>query len=112
MANRHFCWKVNLTFACGCTEVSPTLHSCSTGRQDCNSWISSRSITKNCEYHRKAAGLYSSPEGTDQEMRRPVSEVESPAGDEVLVVTAQQVRMEASVEHRNLEGYYLKKCSA
>lgn len=35
MARQYFCWKVRLTFGCGCVEYTPTTHQCGLDREGC-----------------------------------------------------------------------------
>lgn len=38
MARQYFCWRVCLTFGCGCVEYTPTQHVCGVSRDGCSAW--------------------------------------------------------------------------
>ncbi|KAH8889690.1 hypothetical protein GQ53DRAFT_747906 [Thozetella sp. PMI_491] len=50
-----FCWKVEITYRCGCIETTPTHHGCSPGLK-CNAWIDFKTLEKDCEQH-QSTGL-------------------------------------------------------
>ncbi|KAK4134413.1 hypothetical protein BT67DRAFT_434465 [Trichocladium antarcticum] len=52
MARQYYCWRVALTYRCGCTETTHTAHSCGPRRDGCTSWQTNRRSDKNCERHR------------------------------------------------------------
>ncbi|KAK4236360.1 hypothetical protein C8A03DRAFT_35734 [Achaetomium macrosporum] len=55
-----YCWRVVVTFRCGCVESPPTTHLCGPGRQDCDAWVTRENINKDCEGHRLGWGLQQS----------------------------------------------------
>ncbi|KAG7287987.1 hypothetical protein NEMBOFW57_007507 [Staphylotrichum longicolle] len=56
MTRQYYCWKVALTFACGCVETTPTTHLCGPDREGCNNWLTYKKTNKACEDHRRGAG--------------------------------------------------------
>ncbi|KXX80284.1 hypothetical protein MMYC01_203633 [Madurella mycetomatis] len=52
MARQYFCWKVHLTFGCGCVEYTQTQHVCGASRDGCRSWVTMKQVDKPCEVHR------------------------------------------------------------
>ncbi|KAH6631693.1 hypothetical protein F5144DRAFT_602484 [Chaetomium tenue] len=57
MTRQYFCWKVSLSFRCGCTELAPIVHRCPPDREGCNSWLTHKRTDKYCETHRASWGL-------------------------------------------------------
>ncbi|KAH6856722.1 hypothetical protein B0I37DRAFT_351760 [Chaetomium sp. MPI-CAGE-AT-0009] len=57
MTRQYFCWKVSLTYRCGCTELAPIAHRCPPDREGCNSWLTHKRTDKECEAHRTGWGL-------------------------------------------------------
>ncbi|KAK4166019.1 hypothetical protein QBC43DRAFT_25586 [Cladorrhinum sp. PSN259] len=112
MGNRPFCWKVNLIFACGCSEETDTNHLCGPDREDCNAWLTNRKTNKKCIHHRGAAGLYSEEANYETEEDTTLK-VEERGPTQQTVTTRKVVSWEAQLEQRGTwEGYYLKKRSA
>ncbi|KAK4126298.1 hypothetical protein N657DRAFT_632401 [Parathielavia appendiculata] len=56
MTRQYYCWKVCLTFRCGCTEYTPTAHRCGPSREGCNRWLTYKRTDKACEEHRLLEG--------------------------------------------------------
>ncbi|KAK3905703.1 hypothetical protein C8A05DRAFT_12509 [Staphylotrichum tortipilum] len=56
MGRPHYCWKVSLTYACGCVTTSPTTHVCGPARDGCNAWLTHKRTDKMCEVHRGEEG--------------------------------------------------------
>ncbi|KAK4100859.1 hypothetical protein N658DRAFT_507528 [Parathielavia hyrcaniae] len=56
MTRQYYCWKVCLTFSCGCTETTPTTHRCGPSREGCNNWMTYKRTDKSCEEHRLLDG--------------------------------------------------------
>lgn len=54
MTRKYFCWKVSLSFRCGCTEQAPIVHRCPPDREGCNSWLTHKRTDKMCDAHRAA----------------------------------------------------------
>ncbi|KAK4043340.1 hypothetical protein C8A01DRAFT_32467 [Parachaetomium inaequale] len=52
MTRQYFCWKVCLTFRCGCSEYTPTAHLCGPDREGCNNWLTYKRTDKDCDEHR------------------------------------------------------------
>ncbi|KAK3988564.1 hypothetical protein QBC44DRAFT_329316 [Cladorrhinum sp. PSN332] len=115
MGHPGYCWKVNLIFACGCSEDTPLTHLCSPDREDCNAWISFQQTTKECKYHRGAVGLYSD-EGASGHEERTVLKVEAERGQaqhtQEVSVENGVVQFEGEQQQGRWEGYYLKKRAA
>ncbi|EAQ88174.1 predicted protein [Chaetomium globosum CBS 148.51] len=63
MTRQYFCWKVSLSFRCGCTELAPIVHRCPPDREGCNSWLTHKRTDKYCETHRASWGLAQSSDG-------------------------------------------------
>ncbi|KAK3292330.1 uncharacterized protein B0H64DRAFT_445271 [Chaetomium fimeti] len=60
MTRQYYCWKVSLTYRCGCTQLAPIAHQCPPDREGCNSWLTHKRTDKECEAHRLGFGLTSS----------------------------------------------------
>ncbi|KAL2159871.1 hypothetical protein VTH06DRAFT_2004 [Thermothelomyces fergusii] len=54
MARPYYCWRVSLTFGCGCVETTPTTHACGPARAGCNVWMLNRRADRLCARHRSA----------------------------------------------------------
>ncbi|GAB1318838.1 hypothetical protein MFIFM68171_09048 [Madurella fahalii] len=52
MTRQYFCWKVRLTFGCGCVEYTQTQHVCGPFREGCRTWMTMKRTDKPCEVHR------------------------------------------------------------
>ncbi|SPQ23680.1 ead33028-bbc3-40f1-a987-d29e7433c1d1 [Thermothielavioides terrestris] len=57
MARTYFCWRVCLTFRCGCVEYTATAHRCGPDRDGCNAWVTHKRTDKDCDEHRLGWGL-------------------------------------------------------
>lgn len=65
MPDRQFyCWKVSVTYRCGCVVLSDTHHSCAANREKCSSWTTYRETAKDCDTHR-IGGLDSSSDSNE-----------------------------------------------
>ena len=56
MPRQHYCWKISLTYSCGCVETTPTTHRCGPSRTGCSSWMSLKTTNKACITHRRLEG--------------------------------------------------------
>ena len=56
MPRQHYCWKISLTYSCGCVETTPTTHRCGPSRTGCSSWMSHKTTNKACVAHRRLDG--------------------------------------------------------
>ncbi|KAK4150936.1 hypothetical protein C8A00DRAFT_17591 [Chaetomidium leptoderma] len=93
MAPKYFCWRVSLTFGCGCVETTATAHRCGPAREGCNNWLTHKRTDKDCDEHRAAArgcgggrSSGSSLEGGGQEEEQDYHNNNQIGGDEVVVV--------------------------
>ncbi|KAK0735857.1 hypothetical protein B0T21DRAFT_349298 [Apiosordaria backusii] len=106
MPNRqYFCWKVSLTFGCGCKEDTATHHVCDSFRTNCSSWVTYKTTNKSCSYHRRASGLDLKQQAAKDEDWTVVSE-----GPESSMSEGEmQDQMEGYGQSGVWEGQYLKK---
>ena len=54
-----YCWRVQITYRCGCIENTSTQHICGP-KLKCNSWLLYKNMDKDCDAHR-STGLQEEP---------------------------------------------------
>ncbi|KAK4231281.1 hypothetical protein QBC38DRAFT_242457 [Podospora fimiseda] len=109
-----YCWILNLSFACGCTEETPVIHvdHCSPDRSECNAWINYQTTNKKCDYHRGTVGLYSESGAVTTEQSQysvSVREATSSSSSMERESREKQQHYEGEQHQGKWEGYYLKK---
>ncbi|KAK4181862.1 hypothetical protein QBC36DRAFT_305907 [Triangularia setosa] len=104
MPRQYFCWKVCLTFGCGCKEDTATHHVCDSFRTNCSSWVTYKTTNKSCSYHRRANGLDLRQQDDKDEDWAIVSE--GPETPESEAETQYQLE---GYQGGSWEGQYLKK---
>ncbi|KAL2142154.1 hypothetical protein VTI28DRAFT_1487 [Corynascus sepedonium] len=52
MTRQYYCWRIALTFSCGCVETPSTTHACGPERAGCSGWLLKKHIDRPCDAHR------------------------------------------------------------
>jgi hypothetical protein len=49
MTAKVFCWKVKVTYRCGCHVTGNTIHICDSTKSNCRAWIDYKHYNRDCE---------------------------------------------------------------
>jgi hypothetical protein len=115
MSRQYFCWKVTLTYRCGCTENTPVAHTCGPKRDGCSSWQTNRRSNKDCDAHR-VLGLHSSDADFGGDGNKSFTEGEGGSVDGSVRQVIGEGQDEGQGQGREmggvegtLEGYFLRR---
>lgn len=49
MTAKVWCWKVKVTYRCGCNITGNTIHNCDSTMSNCSTWLTSKKYNRECE---------------------------------------------------------------
>ncbi|KAH8912833.1 hypothetical protein BR93DRAFT_963968 [Coniochaeta sp. PMI_546] len=49
MTAKVWCWKVKVTYRCGCNITGNTIHNCDSTMSNCSTWLTKKKYNRECE---------------------------------------------------------------